>query len=96
MTRHFYIILILFLRLTGFITGQNNRVCPTCTYRDIDKAIEASLPGDTISVLPGEYTVDNILVRKKVALIGIGNPILISRSGDEILTIQNVLLVVLL
>lgn len=87
MTRHVYIILILFLVNTGNLISQNIQVCPTCTFKNIDDGIEASFAGDTISVLPGEYVVDNIIVRKKVALIGVGNPILVSRSGDEILTI---------
>lgn len=67
--------------------GKNISVCASCTYRSIEKAIEAIHPGDTITVFPGEYVVENIIIQKKMSLIGIGNPVLKSQNGDEIITI---------
>ena len=83
-----FFILICGLVLVGqSLLATAHKVCNECTYTSIEDAINVSKEGDSIFIYNGEYTVGNIVINKSVSLIGIGNPILISQDGDEIITV---------
>lgn len=62
-------------------------VCPNCQYNSIETALVSAEEGDTIHIIGGEYKVENIAITKSVSIIGQNQPIIISKSGDEIFTI---------
>lgn len=61
-------------------------ICSNCEY-SIDKAYEASTNGDTLLIKSGKYEIENWVIDKKLTVIGIDRPELISKTGDEIITI---------
>lgn len=63
------------------------KVCPNCPTNNLEDAISSSSDGDTIFIHSGTYIVENIPVENEVAIIGVNNPVLESKSGDEILTV---------
>ncbi len=51
-------------------------------------ALIASNPGDTILIQYGKYYVENLIIEKPLTILGENHPELISKSGEEILTIN--------
>jgi nitrous oxidase accessory protein len=62
-------------------------VCPTCVVNRIESGISIANDSDTVQISGGEYFVENIIIRKSLTLLGNGGATLISKSGDEILTL---------
>jgi nitrous oxidase accessory protein len=54
--------------------------------QDLLSAIRAAAPGDTILVLPGTYT-GNLLLDRRVVLIGMGNPVVRGEGRGSVMTI---------
>ncbi len=80
-------VLIHLLFLPGMMQGAVIDVCPQCTIASPVEALESALAGDTVRINGGEYAVDNIVIEKPVVLLGLNDPVFISKSGDEIITI---------
>lgn len=55
--------------------------------RSIKSALERSVQGDTIRIMPGIYKEGNLIIRRSLTLIGIDYPILDGENKYEILTI---------
>ncbi|MBP6334504.1 MAG: nitrous oxide reductase family maturation protein NosD [Bacteroidia bacterium] len=63
-------------------------VGPNHTIKKIKQAIAISVDGDTILIVKGIYKEGNIVIRKKLNIIGIDNPILDGEKLSEIFTIS--------
>lgn len=53
----------------------------------VKRAVELAHDGDTVIVPKGTYTEGNIIIDKRIALLGEGMPVMDGRSKDEIFTI---------
>ena len=62
------------------VSAATLNVCPTCTYTDIQSAINAASAGDTISVSAGTYA-ENINIDKQLEIIGAGNATIITQNS---------------
>lgn len=89
--RHFFL-MIAFISLvsTMGIVNANTLYVPE-SYQTISSAITAASPGDSVIVHPGIYH-ENILINKKLSLIGEGLPIIAPDNGQEavLVTAKNV------
>lgn len=80
------ILLLLFVCLQGFaktITVGRNEVITS-----LKSAVDLAKDGDTILLQKGVYREGNIIIKKSVKLIGIGNPVLDGEDKYEILTLS--------
>ncbi len=68
------IILTIITTIQSF--GTTIPVCDTCVVSTIKEAIDLAIPGDTILIKPGKYYEGNIIVDKRLVLLGEGYPIL--------------------
>ncbi len=62
-------------------------VCPNCEIKTIQEAIDDAQDGDSIIVHAGSYYTENIIITKSIRLKGLNNPVIISKDGDEIITV---------
>lgn len=60
----------------------------TGPYRKIQQAIDAATDGDTINVAPGHYCEGNIMIRKRLVLIGTNYPVLDGQKRYEVVSIK--------
>ena len=56
-------------------------------FTGIGDAVKAAFPGDVIRVLPGFYQEGNIIIDKKIHLLGIDFPVIDGNQKDEIFTV---------
>ncbi len=63
------------------------KVCSSCSVNSVEVALDKAQPYDTILIQAGKYELENIHIRKPLTIIGQNQPELISKSGDEIITI---------
>jgi len=82
-----FLVLCLSLCFSIGSEAKSIEVCQDCEYSDIQTALDSLDNNDSLFVKSGEYYVENLVIRKSIHFIGVDNPILISKSGDEILTI---------
>ena len=81
-------IMVLGLLFAGSANAGNFTVCPGgCAYSSIQKAINASSNGDTILVKSGTYF-ENVKVKKKLNLRGIGNPVVDAGGNGSAITLS--------
>ena len=78
MLRCLYIVFSVCVYLVGGGVGHaaTIRVGPSQPIKSITQALERAAEGDTIRVHGGVYREGNIVIRKRVALIGVDNPII--------------------
>ena len=62
-------------------------VCPNCQISSIEKGLKTAAECDTLLINGGTYEVENIVIQKSIMLKGENGATLISKGGDEILTI---------
>lgn len=62
-------------------------VCASCEINNIETGLDTIDACDTLLINGGQYQVENIVIKKSMTLIGKNNPTLVSKSGDEILTL---------
>ncbi len=86
-TRIFYCFFGLAFIIPFLSRGAVVEVCPSCPVHSIEAGLEKVEDCDTLLIRGGEYSVENIIVRKSITLLGVDQPVLISKSGDEILTL---------
>lgn len=53
----------------------------------VKQAVEKASEGDTVIVAQGTYAEGNILIKKRLTIIGKGNPVMDGRMKDEVFTI---------
>lgn len=63
------------------------QVCSSCTHASFQQAYAVSAEGDTIMIMGGQYSVENIVIDKAITLIGKQGATFVAASGGEILTI---------
>ncbi|MCP2028429.1 nitrous oxidase accessory protein [Flavobacterium sp. HSC-32F16] len=78
----FFSLSFLFLHSKTIKVGQNNAV------KTVKKAIELAVPGDTIFVYNGVYKEGNIIVDKRITLIGKDFPVLDGEMKYEVVSIK--------
>lgn len=84
-----YVHLLFFIFLPVFLWSQSViEVCPSCGVRSIRQALQQAKDFDVIQVTGGVYKEGNLVIDKKVKLIGKNHPILDGQSQNEILTIE--------
>ncbi|NNE25386.1 MAG: nitrous oxide reductase family maturation protein NosD [Saprospiraceae bacterium] len=69
------------------VNGSSLTICSTCDFQTFPSAFEASQHGDTLLILGGKHKIKNIEIDKSITIIGKDNAELISRDGNEILTV---------
>jgi nitrous oxidase accessory protein len=77
-----------FFLLPFCLFADSMRVCPTCPVQTIRAAIGKAKENDTIWIEKGIYREKNILIEKKLSLIGLNFPVLDGENQYEILTVQ--------
>ena len=85
---YFLLLLLPGLLLAGPAIAGEIEVCTTCEYSSIQQAIEAAEDGDTIIVQEGVYTENNLFIRKKISLVGKGNPVIDANFKNGIFIIE--------
>ena len=81
-----YLILILiFASIQDAFSASH--VIKSCCASDLILAIKQAEDHDSIVIDGGQYEVENLVITKPLKLIGKNNATLISKSGDEILTV---------
>ncbi len=73
--------------LSSTLMGKTIEICPTCPIQKIETGLKQSKDCDTLLLRGGHYEVENLAIRKSITLLGVKNPTIISKSGDEILTL---------
>ena len=75
--------------LTGnFAMAKDLEVCQTCEFTSVKQAVEAAKDGDRVFVQSGTYRENDIIIRKKIRLIGKGNPVIDAGFKNGIFTIE--------
>ncbi len=90
MTQQYIHVLVVFGLLTSWnanVFGKIIRICPDCPINTIEGGIEAVAKTDTLIIDGGTYRVDNLVIEKPISLIGKNGATLVSKTGDEIITI---------
>ena len=80
-------ILILCFALPKDLQSKVIEVCDVCTVNAIADAIEIAEDCDSLLIIGGTHKIENLAINKPLTLIGRDGPVLISNSGDEILTL---------
>lgn len=81
-------IIFLFLLFSSFIQANVIEVGPNKPIKSVKEAVGLAKPGDTIMVLKGLYKEGNIVINKKITLLGKGYPVLDGQKKYEILSIK--------
>lgn len=81
---------LFFLLLFAFNTSFANtlKVGEVYSFKKIKQALAAAKPGDSILVYPGVYKEQNIIVDKKVFLIGVDYPVVDGEKKYEIFSVK--------
>ena len=79
--------LLLCLCSSIYLNAKTLNVCTDCEFTSIEAALDNVQMDDTIAIHAGQYFVENLVVECPIHIIGIDNPVIISKSGDEIFTI---------
>lgn len=81
---------LFFLLLFAFNTSFANtlKVGEAYSFKKIKQALAAAKPGDSILVYPGVYKEQNIIVDKKVFLIGVDYPVVDGEKKYEIFSVK--------
>jgi nitrous oxidase accessory protein len=69
------------------LTAENLHVGPSQPHATIHAALEKAQHGDTVFVHEGTYAEGNLAIDKRLALVGIGYPVLDGQHGCEIITV---------
>ncbi len=82
-------IIILIIALLITIKGHSSviEMCQSCVITTLEDAIQKVNKCDTILIDGGEYHIENVFIDKSLTIIGSNQATLISKSGDELLTI---------
>lgn len=78
---------VIFWLMTLLGHAQTLRVCTSCPLSSIKAGIDTAQPGDTLFVEEGVYKESELLLDKKLTIIGIKNPVIDGEFKGEILTI---------
>ncbi|WP_188750104.1 nitrous oxide reductase family maturation protein NosD [Parapedobacter defluvii] len=89
MIRYFIVVfeLCVCLLVSGMGHAATIQVSATHRITSIKRALEIAVDGDTIQVYAGTYREGNIVIRKRVALIGVGNPVIDGEKQYEPISI---------
>ncbi|GGG84542.1 copper ABC transporter substrate-binding protein [Parapedobacter pyrenivorans] len=85
MTRYFYVVFCVFvcLAVSGMSYAATIQVGASYHIKSINHALGLVADGDTIRVHAGVYREGNIAIRKRVVLIGVGNPVIDGEKQHE-------------
>ena len=72
----------------GSVVGKTWHVGEGHPFRTVRSAIDAASPGDTVVVHPGVYREKNLLIEKRIALLGTGRPVLDGEGNHEVVSIR--------
>lgn len=84
----FLFLILIFLFTTKLVCGKNIRVGAFNSVRTIKHALELAVDNDTISIQSGIYKEKNIVISKRVTLIGNNYPVIDGEYRFEVLTIK--------
>jgi len=82
------ILLILFLLIPGVYgyTGSIT-ICKDCEVKSVQEAIDLSSPGDSIFIEKGDYPESEIIIDKKLTLIGKDLPVIDGKKKGHVIKI---------
>lgn len=86
--RNYYLLTILSLCITFLASAKTITVGATQKYSSIQQALQMSVSGDTLMVYKGNYHEKNILINKKLTLIGLDYPVLDGDLMYEVISIK--------
>jgi nitrous oxidase accessory protein len=81
-------ITILFVMLASSVSARTWRVGATQQIRSVKQAVQKATDGDTVMVYAGVYKEGQIIINKKLVLLGINFPVLDGERKHEIITIN--------
>ncbi len=81
-------ILALVLLTSNSLFGKTHHITPKTPVSQIQSILDSTSDGDTVSFAKGNYPVVNLFVHKSITLRGDKGAVLLSLSGDEILTVE--------
>lgn len=84
-----YFFLVLLIIIPSSLMSKTIRVGEKQGIHRITQALDLAESGDTIVVESGIYKEGNIIISKRVVLLGIGNPILDGQKKYEVLSIRS-------
>lgn len=87
MKKFFFTLIFLFAII--LVYGKNIRVGPSRNLRVIKTALELAVDGDTISIEAGIYKEGNIVVSKRLTIIGNNYPVIDGEYRFEVITIKS-------
>lgn len=80
--------ILLLVFLFSFVASARTWIVdPKGNIKSIKSAIEFSVKGDTIRIMPGVYKEGNLIIQKSITIIGINFPVLDGEKKVEIFTI---------
>ncbi len=83
----FYLFLIILHFQT--ISANTLEVCDNCEFRSINRAIEKSKKDDTIFIHKGEYSEGQIVIDKKIKIIGKDNPVVDGKKEKNVFLVKS-------
>lgn len=78
--------ILLFMLLAGSVTAKKYTVS---TSAELSRALENAGDGDTLLIKGGKYPVGNLVIRKRLILLGENFPVLDGGFRNEILTVKS-------
>ncbi len=83
------IFFIVYFLVTTLATAQKEiKVCDTCTFTSLKKAIASATSGDTIFVKPGSYKEYNVVIDKPLTIKGEKFPVIDGEDKGEIIRVM--------
>lgn len=79
---------ILFFCFLSSVSARTLRVGATKQFRTVKQALQQAAEGDTVMVYAGVYKEGQIIINKKLVLLGINFPVLDGERKHEIITIN--------
>jgi nitrous oxidase accessory protein len=86
MTRILYFIILIFI--SHSLLADTINVCGTCAYKSITQAVNDASDGDTILVESGTYYESNIVIDKRLAIIGLSQPVIDAEENGFIFDVS--------
>ena len=82
-----FAIILLLIFVNNLASARIIEVCPNCPIETIESAYEQAIDGDEIKIKGGTYEIENLKINKRISMTGVNNPHIISKSGEEIITV---------
>ena len=85
-----YILILFFFIVTGLtLEAKNIHIGPGKEFRSIRPALLTAADGDSVFVYHSLYKEGNIIINKKIVMLGINNPVIDGDKKYEVVSIRS-------